>query len=149
MITDIMSLKPCANFFGASSLADKNNLFDSPSIGSLRNGPSHTSRSRIFWCSYLASLTVAILVVAIWLVVEFQAAGSTRTRPPDVLEVLFLVLTTLPSVLTCLCFCISYCSFASMDWSRKLWPAILFGAISGLIFNAMNAITLIEYLFDW
>ena len=35
----------------------------------------------------------------------------------------------------------------------KLWLevilSLLFGVISGLIFNALSAITIIEYLFDW
>ena len=134
-------------------MADENNPFHSPSTGTLHDRPPQTPRapnpSRIFLCSYFTSLAVAISVVVIWLVVVFRAAGSTRTRPPEVLEVLFILAATLPSVLTCLCFCIAYCSIVPIDWSRKLWPAIVFGALSGLIFNAMNAITVIEHFFDW
>jgi len=32
---------------------------------------------------------------------------------------------------------------------RKIWPALLFGALAGLIFNAMTAISAIEHFFDW
>ena len=67
--------------------------------------------SRVFRYSYFTSLVVAFTVVLIWVMAIFLATPpeQRRTRPPDVLEIMFIVVTTLPSVLTCLAFNLVYC----------------------------------------
>jgi len=111
------------------------------------------NHKRIFTYSYITSLAVAFTVVVIWLVVLFNYSSlpqsQLRTSPPDILELVFLCVTTLPSVLTCLLFGFCYCCVFKIPEERKLWPAVLFGALSGFIFNAMTAITVIEHFFDW
>jgi uncharacterized BrkB/YihY/UPF0761 family membrane protein len=117
--------------------------------------PSRTALNpkRVFVYSYITSLAVAFIVVVIWLVVLFNYSSlpqsQLRTSPPDILELVFLCVTTLPSVLACLLFRFCYCSVFKIPEERKLWPAVLFGALSGLVFNAMTAIMVIEHFFDW
>ena len=110
---------------------------------------------RVFKYSYFTSVAVAFTVVPIWLVVLIRAtpSGHRRTHLPDLLEVMFVFLSTLPSIITCLFFSICYCFIVRMHDEFKMWPAVffsvLFGVISGLIFNAMTAITVIMYFYDW
>ena len=108
---------------------------------------------RVVTYSYITSLAVAFTVVVIWLVVLFNYSSlpqsQLRTSPPDILELVFLCVTTLPSVLTCLLFGFCYCCVFKIPEERKLWPAVLFGALSGFIFNAMTAITVVEHFFYW
>ena len=131
------------------------NPYKSQSSDSPHDGKSHAPGARrfgrVFTYSYCTSLVVAFTVVVIWLVVLFNSTYSAhrRTGPPDIVELLFLFVTTTPSILTCLCFSLCYCSIVQQPENPKIWPAILIGVLSGLIFNAMNAITLIEYFFDW
>jgi hypothetical protein len=67
--------------------------------------PSRTALNpkRVFVYSYITSLAVAFIVVVIWLVVLFNYSSlpqsQLRTSPPDILELVFLCVTTLPSVL--------------------------------------------------
>ncbi len=107
--------------------------------------------TKVFNYSYFTSLAVAITVVPIWLFVLFSSTppGQRRTSPPDVLEMVFILLTTLPSFFSCLAFSIVYCFIVRMHTELKIWPAVLFGAISGFAFNAMTAIAAIERFFDW
>jgi len=133
---------------------DENNPYEAPLKEVEADHAPGTSQSwfgepgkRVFIVSYVTSLVVAVTVVAVWLYVMF--VDSTRTRLPDILEVVFLIVTTLPSVVTCSLFSLCYCSIVKVRAKRKMWPAVLFGAISGLIFNAMTGITVIESLFEW
>lgn len=107
--------------------------------------------SRVFRYSYFTSLVVAFTVVPIWVMAMFLATPpeQRRTRPPDVLELMFIVVTTLPSLLTCLAFSAAYCLIFRTPDQPWLWPAMLFGTLSGLAFNAMTGITVIEYFFQW
>lgn len=136
-------------------MGSEKNPYQSPTNGEKYEASSETLRAlqarRIFKYSYFTSLVVALTVVTIWLVVLFRAAppGQARNRPPDVLEVVFVFATTLPSVVTCLCFSTVYCFIVRTHEDHKMWPAVLFGVLSGLMFNAMTAITVIEHLFDW
>ena len=135
----------------------EHNPYQSTATGLADDAPSPSSRRlqpvQIFACAYFSSLAVAAAVVVIWLIVVFNDASipptQRRTRPPDVVELLFLFAATLPSVVTCACFSFLYCLLVKINQKRKLWPAVLFGIFSGLVFNAMNAITVIEYFFDW
>ena len=71
------------------------------------------------------------------------------TKPIDVLEVVFVFLSTAPSVFTCLIFSGCYCYAVRSREDRKMWPAVLFGVLSALIFNAVTAITVIEHFVSW
>ena len=128
----------------------ENNPYQPPTEPPRFIGSTEISRAkivRVFIYSYFTSLVVAFTVVAIWMLV------LVRTRPtdsPDVLGVIIMFfLSTLPSVLTCLCFTLCYYALVRKRGDLKMWPAMLFGTLSGLIFNMMTAITVIEYLFDW
>ena len=128
----------------------ENNPYQSPTEPSRLIDSTEISRAkvaRVFISSYVTSFAVAFTVVAIWMLVLF------RTRPtdsPDVLGgIIMFFLSTLPSVLTCLCFSFCYFALVRKRGDLKMWHAVLFGTLSGLIFNMMTAITLIEYLFDW
>ncbi len=120
-----------------------------------RDGKSHAPGAlklgRVFTYSYCTSLVVAFTVVVIWFTVMFYSIPPANRRPvePDIGREMFLFATTTPSILTCLCFSLCYCSIFQQGKNPKIWPAILFGVLSGLIFNPMTAITLIEYFFDW
>lgn len=146
-----------ASLFKKGVMSSENNPYQAPSTGPTYDGslatPPVLRPGRAFRYSYFTSLAVALAIVPVWLVMLSRAAppGQTRTRPPDVLETLFVFVTTLPSVLTCLCFSIAYCAIAKKYEIRRMWmwPAVLFGVVSGLMFNGMTAITVIEHLFDW
>lgn len=104
-----------------------------------------------FRYAYFTSLAVGIAVVPVWLLMLIRAApaGLRRTRPPDIVELLFVLFSTLPSVLTCMAFSVCYCSVSQLRERRRIWPAITFGIFSGLTFNAITTIEVIEYFFDW
>ena len=124
------------------------NPYASASMGIAQAAGSHAQTSitpkRVFVYSYCTSVAAAFTVVVIWLFVVFNYSSvppsQQRTSPPDIVELIFLVITTLPSVLTCLLFSFSYCAVFKVPEKRKVWPTVLFGAISGLVFNAMTAI---------
>jgi len=105
----------------------------------------------VFVFSYGTSLVVAMTTVTVWVTMMILAAppGQRRTELPDILEIAFVVATTFPSLLTCLGFSLVYCLLIEKPGRRPVWPGILFGALSGLAFNAMTGITLIEYFFEW
>ena len=114
----------------------------------------HQSRSiwPQFISSYFTSLAVAITVG----LYVFGVVGEVSASPPaplDPLKVMFIFLSTLPSIFTCWLFSICYCFIVRRHDDFKMWPAVLFsllfGVISGLIFNAMTAITVIEHFFEW
>lgn len=139
-------------------MESENDPHQTPSIEPQSTGSARISRVnllRVFIYSYFTSLAVAFTVVTIWLVVLVRATppDHRRTRPPDVLEVLFILMSTLPSIVTCLLFSICYCFIVRMHEEFRTWPAVifsvLFGVFSGLIFNAMTAITVIEHFFEW
>ncbi|MDG2131403.1 MAG: hypothetical protein P8K08_25620 [Fuerstiella sp.] len=113
------------------------------------NRESTVTPIRMFKYSYFTSLAVALTVTIVWLavLVNMTPPAQKRTDPPGVLETAFLIVTTLPSVLTCLGFSGAYCSI--FRTRRRIYPAVLFGVASGFVFNAMTAITVIESLFDW
>ena len=133
------------------------NPYESPSTADATNAESKMrtglTPKQIFKYSYCVSLPVAFTVVVIWLFVVFNDSSipqsQRRTSPPDIVELVFLVITTLPSILTCRLFSFGYCAVFKVHEARKLWPAVLFGAVSGLVFNAMTAIWVIEYFFEW
>ena len=128
------------------AMASENNPYQSPPDEPKPIGSLEISRAlqfgRVFKYSYGTSLAVAT-VVPILLMVLFWA------RPPDVLEVVFVFLSTVPSVFTCLIFSSCYCYAVRSRDDRKMWSAVLFGVLSGLSFNAMTAITVIEHFFSW
>lgn len=136
---------------------NEKNPYECPSSGITLDAAPETRTTlrpnRVFIFSYCASLAIACTVVVLWLLVVFNYSSvppsQRRTSPPDIVEWIFLFIATLPSVLTCLLFSFLYCSVVKVPEKRKRWPAVLFGAISGLIFNAMTAIWVIEHLFDW
>jgi hypothetical protein len=138
-------------------LVNETNPYESLSTAPAEDAASKTRTAltlkQVFKYSYCTSLPVAFTVVVIWLFVVFNDSSipqsQRRTSPPDIVELMFLVITTLPSVLTCLLFSFSFCAVFKVPGKRKVWPAVLFGAISGLVFNAMTAIWAIEYFFEW
>jgi hypothetical protein len=138
-------------------MVNENNPYQVPSNGLTHDATTQVPKSlkpaRVFTYSYCTSLAVALIVVVIWLMVLFSDTSippaQRRTSPPGVVELIFLFATTLPSVLTCLCFSLCYCAMVQVHEERKMWPAVLFGTLSGLIFNAMTAISVIEHFFDW
>ena len=127
-------------------MANENNPYQSPPdeakpIGSFEIPRSHQF-GRVFGYSCGTSLAVGI-VVPIFLMVLLWA------KPIDVLEVVFVFLSTAPSVFTCLIFSGCYCYAVRSREDCKIWPAVLFGVFSALIFNAVTAITVIEHFFSW
>jgi hypothetical protein len=106
---------------------------------------------RVFTYSYIPSLVVAIAVVPAWIILLIKAtpAQFRRTRGPDILELIFIFATTLPSVLTCLAFSCCYCTLRRKTERPSIWPALVFGILSGLVFNGITSITVIEYFFKW
>ena len=138
-------------------LVDETNPYECPSAGLAQDATlqirTPLDPKRVFVWSYCTSLVVAVAVVVTWLLVVFSDSSvppsQRRTSPPDIVELIFLVITTLPSVFTCLLFSFGYCSVAKVPEKRRLWPAVVFGAVSGLVFNAMTAIWVIEHLFEW
>lgn len=128
----------------------ENNPYQPPTELSRSIGSTEISQSkivRVFIYSYSTSFAVAFTVVAIWMLVLLK---TKPTGSPDVLGVIIIFfVSTLPSVFTCLCFTLCYFALARRRGDLKMWPAALFGTLSGLIFNMMTAITVIEHLFDW
>ena len=124
---------------------------DEPQLVGASEIPRALKIGRVYKYSYFTSLAVALSVFAIWLLVLVSATPPEyrRTRPPDILEVMFVFLSTLPSVFTCLFFSVCYCFIVRIHEDRKMWPAVSFGALSGLIFNAITTISVIEYFFRW
>lgn len=115
-------------------------------------GTSREIAARVFKYSCFASLAVASAVgFAVFLGVG--KVSPTRPAPLDPLKVIFIFSAALPNLFACWLYGIIYCLFTRTKESPKLWLAVvlslLFGVISGLIFNALSAITIIEYLFDW
>ena len=120
------------------------------SVESVRT--SRATTARVFKYSSFASLAVASAVGF----AVFLGVGKVSPNPPaplDPLRVLFIFSAALPNLFACWLYGISYCLFTRKKESPKLWLTVvlslLFGVISGLIFNALSAITIIEYLFDW
>lgn len=127
-------------------MTGENNPYQSPPdeakpIGSLEISRAHQF-GRVFGYSCGTSLAVAI-VVPIFLMVLLWA------KPIDVLEVVFVFFSAVPSVFTCLVFSGCYCYAVRSRDNRKIWPAVLFGLLSALTFNAVTAITVIQYFFSW
>ena len=141
---------------GATPMGERN-PYASASMGPAQVAGSYaqtpTTPKRVLVYSYCTSVAAAFTVVVIWLFVVFNDSSvpqsQRRTSPPDLVEWIFLIVTTLPSVFTCLLFSLCYCSVFKLPEKRKLWPAIVFGGTSGMMFNAMTAIWLIENFFDW
>ena len=100
-----------------------------------------------FRYAYFTSLAVGIAVVPVWLLMLIRASPG-GLRPPDITESLFVLFSTLPSVLTCMAFSVCYCCVSQSRERRRIWPAITFGIFSGLTFNAITTIEVIEYFFD-
>ncbi len=101
----------------------------------------------IFTSSYIPSLVSAISTVSIWLyIMIMMPSPPRRTNGPDTVEVAFLFITALPSVVTCLSFSWCYCLFQRTKDRTAIWPAIVFGIMSGLLFNAFTAFSLLSYL---
>ena len=120
------------------------------SVESVRT--SRATSARVFKYSSFASLAVASAVGF----AVFLGVGKVSPNPPaplDPLKVIFIISAALPNLFACWLYSISYCFLVRMKDGLKLWLevilSLLFGVISGLIFNALSAITIIEYLFDW
>lgn len=108
--------------------------------------------NRIFKYSCFTSLVVAGAVG----LYSFGVVGKLSPNPPaplDPLKVIFIFSAALPNLFACWLYSMSFCLLTQTKESQKLWLevilSLLFGVISGLIFNAFSAITIIEYLFDW
>ena len=133
----------------------ENNPYQSPPDEPQLVGSSEIPRAlkigRVYKYSYFTSLAVGLGVFAIWLLVFIKTTPpeSRRTRPPDILEMMFVLLSTLPSLFTCLLFSVCYCFIFRIHDNLKMWPAVAFGILSGLMFNAFTAISVIEYFFSW
>lgn len=138
-------------------LVYETNPYECPPVGPTQDPPLQTptalTSKRVFLYSYCTSLVVALAVVVIWVSIVLNDTSvpdsQRRTTPPDIVELVFLFITTLPSVPTCLIFSLWYCWVIRIPAKRRTWPALLVGAISGAIFNALTAIRTIEYFFDW
>ncbi|MDB4474917.1 hypothetical protein N9069_00235 [bacterium] len=106
---------------------------------------------RVFTFSYIPSLIVGITAVPVWvfLLISATPLEFRRTRGLDILELIFIFVTTLPSVLTCFVFSGCYCMLNRKKERSTIWPALVFGILSGLVFNAVTSITIIEYFFKW
>ncbi len=105
---------------------------------------------RAFAYSYITSLVVAVSLVVVWLyLMVVNMPQAQRPSSPDILQSIFLFITTLPSVLTCFIFSLCYCSVCSKRPRPNIWPALVFGILSGMLFNAFTAICVIEYFFTW
>jgi hypothetical protein len=136
---------------------DESNPYATASMGIAQVAGSHAQKPitpiRVLVYSYCTSVAATFTVVVIWLFVLLNDSSvpqsQRRTSPPDLVEWIFLFVTTLPSVFTCALFSLCYCSVFKLPEKRKLWPAVVFGGTSGMMFNAMTAIWLIENLFDW
>ncbi len=106
--------------------------------------------ARVFASCYIPSLVVAIAVVATWIFLLIIATPPRLRRSgPDFLELIFIFATTLPNVLTCLAFSCCYCTLRRQTQKPTVWPAIVFGILSGLTFNGITTIAVIEHFFSW
>jgi hypothetical protein len=114
----------------------------SPATGAPKFGP-------VFMYSYGTSVVVAFTVAFIWLTVVHGVVPGVSRETPDVAKLGTLFAATTPSILTCLFFSLCYWSIVKRHKNPTIWPAILFGLLSGSIFNVMTEIMLIEYFFDW
>jgi hypothetical protein len=151
-------------------MENKDNPYQTPERGPLSSTPNRAQNAgeptdslsssvspftkrlvRVFTYSYMPSLIVAIAVVPAWILLLIRAtpAQLRRTRGPDIVELIFIFATTLPSVLTCLAFSWCYCTLCRKKERPTIWPAIVFGILSGLVFNGITSITVIEYFFNW
>ena len=117
------------------------------------DGKSHTTEApkfgRVFVYSYGTSVVAGFMVAFIWLTVVHGIVPGVSRETPDVARLGTMFAATTPSILTCLLFSHCWCSILKRTKNRNIWFAIPFGLLSGLIFNVMTAITLIEYFFDW
>ena len=113
--------------------------------------PAFIRLAHIFAYSYIPSFVVSLSVVPawIWLLIMATPPQFRRTRGPDIVELLFILAATLPNVLTCLAFSWCYCAFHRHKQTSKAWPAVVFGILSGLVFNGITFITVFEYFFKW
>lgn len=104
---------------------------------------------RHFTYSYIVSLVVGILVVVVWVCIMIMAGKAQLPSRPDILQLVFVFITTLPSVFTCFIFSLVYSSICWKTDKPAIWPAFVFGTLSGLLFNAFTAISVIEHFFQW
>lgn len=112
--------------------------------------PGESGFGRIFRYSYFTSVAVGVSVSLGWfLVMSMLSSASSGSISTDFLHPWFQFLPTIPSVLTCLVFSVLYCLVVREPKDRKVSTALVFGAVSGLAFNAMTVIFVIEYFYDW
>jgi len=105
---------------------------------------------RVFAYSYITSLVVGVSVAVVGVIIIVMATPpAQRPSSPDLLQLIFIFITTLPSVLTCFIFSWCYSSICSKKARPGIWAAFVFGTLSGLLFNAFTAISIIEYFFQW
>ncbi|MGB1817452.1 MAG: hypothetical protein ACPHJ3_18960 [Rubripirellula sp.] len=106
--------------------------------------------NRLFAYSYMLSLVVGISVAVAWVCLMIMASPQAQMpSSPDILQLAFVFITTLPSVFTCFIFSWVYSSICSKTTQPAIWPALIFGTLSGLLFNAFTAISVIEHFFQW
>ena len=103
----------------------------------------------VFLWSYGTSLCVGISVAVIWLVVVHGVIPLPGKQTREIARWGFLFSATLPSMLTSLCFSFCYCFVVRGRRAFSIWPAVLFGGMSGLAFNAITAIAFIESVSHW
>lgn len=129
------------------------NPYKPQSSGLPHDGRSHAEVApkfgRVFIYSYGTSVVVAFIVAFIWITLVHGIIPGVSQETPFPAQLRTLFAATHPSILTCLFFSLCFCYMSKRNTNPKLWPAILFGLMSGLIFNVLTAITLIEYFFDW
>ena len=122
-----------------------------PTSPNSADSSARTHFFRVFLFSYVPSLVVGIAAVPAYLIPIMMAApaGLRRTRPPELWELGLIFITTLPSILTCLGFSECYCKLCHTHAKAAVWPAVVFGILSGLFFNAVTSVSVIEYFFKW
>jgi len=104
---------------------------------------------RIFMYSIVTSIAVVLTVVSIWVAIMFSKRHLALDQlAPIPKRAMFFMFFATPNFATCLCFTDFYSSKVPQKKNRKIWHSMLFGALSGLIFDACTAITVIEQLFD-
>jgi hypothetical protein len=143
-------LAPPSDALASTSNGEQNAGVATGSVNSPRI-PVSMRLVRVFTYCYIPSLVVAIAVVPAWIFLLIRATPTQfrRTRGPDIVELIFIFATTLPSVLTCLAFSCCYCTLRRKIERPTIWPAVVFGILSGLVFNGITSITAIEYFFKW
>ncbi|HBV62246.1 MAG TPA: hypothetical protein DEF45_04410 [Rhodopirellula sp.] len=136
---------PCS--VSASSPEQKTGVKPEPTNGN----PAFLRLGHIFAYSYIPSFVVSLAVVPawIWLLISATPPQFRRTRGPEIVELIFILATTLPNVLTCLAFQWCYCVLRRTKKRPNAWPAVVFGILSGLVFNGITSITVLEYFFKW